>query len=395
MNNSNVSMPNRERFLAICRGERPGDVSIVDWFNRYWMDTPEEWIRQGAPEQIKKSDGFNRYFQFEHIHNLQEIVSEHNRTDLPEAKTGESFYPTPPILPVFEKKVIREDERHRVETTYGGATVEVSKEFPWRMPKYLDHPVKDRVTWDEYRKRLDPYTPERWPSDWYAFVEKTNNEDVPTLLMLEGFFGILRELMGLENLLYTFYDDPNLVEDMMDQVLYLGMEIARRALRDLRIDFVRFWEDMAYKTGPLISPDMFKKFMIPRYKQITDFLHSNGIDIIHVDSDGNINELIPLWLECGITFHWPLEVAAGMDAVALRKKYGKDLILSGNIDKRVFARGKDAIREEVMSKVPFLLETGGYFPSLDHSVPPDISLENFRYYINLLREIGGMEKLPG
>ena len=394
MNKANIPMPNRERFLDICHGKRPGDVSITDWFNRYWLDTPLEWIKQGAPKEIKKAAAFNRYFQFEHIHNLQEIVSEHNRTDLPETEAGEFFFVTPAILPVFEKKVISEDERHRVEMTHGGTTVEVSKEFPGRMPKYLDRPVKDRATWNEYRKRLDPYTPERWPSDWWGFVEKTNSEDTPTLLMLEGFFGILREWTGMENLLYMFYDDPKLVEDMMDHMLYFMMGIAQRVLRDVRVDCIRFWEDMAYKTGPLISPDMFKKYMVPRYKKVTEFLHSHGIDVIHVDCDGNIDELIPLWLECGINFHWPLEVAAGMDAVALRKKYGKELILSGNIDKRVFVKGKDAIREEVMSKVPFLLETGGYLPSLDHAIPPDVPLEGFRYYTNLLREIGGMEKLP-
>ena len=401
MNNSNVSMPNRERFLAICRGERPGDVAIMDWFHRTWAETPEEWVKQDAPEEIKNPDFLNRYFQFEHIHSLQEIISGLNRADLKKKGTGsgvwvtEYFYPTPPIVPVFERKVLKEDEHHRVETTYAGQTVEVSKEFPWRMPKYLDHPVKDWATWNEYKKRLDPDTPERWPTDWNAYVAKTNSEDAPTLLLMVGFFGVLREWMGLERLLYTFYDDPKLVEDMMDHVLYLEMGVAQRALKDLRIEFVRFWEDMAYKSGPLISPDMFKKFMIPRYKQITDFLHSQGIDIIHLDSDGNINELIPIWLEeCGVNFPWPLEVAAGMDAVALRKKYGKDIILAGNIDKRVFAKGKDAIRDEVMSKVPFLIETGGFFPGLDHGTPPDISLENYRYFINLLREIGGTEKLP-
>jgi len=139
---------------------------------------------------------------------------------------------------------------------------------------------------------------------------------------------------------------------------------------------------------------MIRKFMFSRYKQITDFLRSQDIDILHADSDGNINELIPLWLEVGINFPWPLEVAAGMDGVALRKSYGKDIILGGNIDKMALIKGKDAIREEVMSKVPFLLETGGYFPSLDTAINPDIPLENFRYYINLLREIGGKEKLP-
>jgi uroporphyrinogen decarboxylase len=206
---------------------------------------------------------------------------------------------------------------------------------------------------------------------------------------------VLREWTGLERLLYWFYDEPKLVEEMMDQVLYLDMGVAKRALKDLRIDFVRFWEDMAYKAGPLISPEMFKKFMIPRYKIITDFLHSNGIDIIHLDSDGNIEELIPIWLdEVGVNFPWPLEVAAGMDGVALRKKYGKRLILGGNIDKRAFIKGKEALKEEVMSKVPFLVETGGYFPGLDHAIPPDVPFENFKYFINLLREIAGREKLP-
>ncbi len=394
MSNSGKTMPNRERFRAICRGERPGDVAITYWHNRPHTDTPRTWIEQGAPQEINNLDSFIQYFQFERIDSLFEIISGAHRADL--KKAGLSFFiVAPPIVPVFEIKVIEEDERHRTETTYGGAKVMVYKEFPWRMPKYIDRPVKDRATWNEYKKRLDPDTAERWPSDWNAFVQKTNSEDVPTCLQLFGFFASLREWLGTENMLYMFYDDPKLIEDMMEHMLYLSMGIARRAVKDLIIDRADIQEDIAYKNGPLISPDMVKKFMLPRYKQLTDFFHSNGIDIIHVDSDGNINELIPIWLdECGINFHWPLEVAAGMDAVALRKRYGKDLTLAGNIDKRVFAKGKEAIREEVMSKVPFLLETGGYFPSLDHSIPPDISLENFRYFINLLREIGGMPKLP-
>ncbi|GAI97578.1 unnamed protein product, partial [marine sediment metagenome] len=97
----------------------------------------------------------------------------------------------------------------------------------------------------------------------------------------------------------------------------------------------------------------------------------------------------PNWVTCP----WPFEVAAGNDAVALRKKYGKDLIIGGTIDKRALIKGKEAIREEVMSKVPFLLEQGGYFPSVDHAVPPDVTFENYCYYINLMREVAGLEKL--
>ncbi|MFC1912255.1 uroporphyrinogen decarboxylase family protein [Chloroflexota bacterium] len=389
-------MPNRKRFRSICHGKRPGDFLIMDWFHRYWGGILEEWIQQGAPVEIRRPKALNEYFQFEHVHALQEIISEHNRADLKElsSSTQGLYHVTPPVVPVFEIKVLREDERRRIETTYGGVTVEVNKKHPWRMPKFVDHPIKDRASWNEYRKRLDPYTPERWPKDWKAYCAERNSEDAPTLLLLEGFFGVLREWTGVERLLYMFYDDPNLVEDMMDHILYFDMEIAKKALKDLKIDFVRIWEDMSYKSGTLISPDMIRKFMLPRYQKITDFLHSQGIDIIHADSDGNIDELIPLWLEVGVNFPWPLEVAAGMDAIAIRKKYGRNIILGGNIDKRVFTRGKEDIKKEVMSKVPYLVETGAYFPCLDHEIPPGISLENFLYYINLLREFRGDEKLP-
>ncbi len=396
MNEVNAVMPNRARFKEICLGERSGEVSLIDWFHRGWLETIDNWIVEGAPAEITNQDTYNDYFQLDHLHALQEIISEHNRADLKELDTQSlvSVHVTPPVMPVFDIEIISEDERHRVETTYGGVTVEVNKEHPWRMPKYLDRPVKDWATWKEYKKRLDPDTPERWPADWPTYVESMNAKDAPTMLLLEGYFGPLREWTGLEELIYLFHDEPDLVEDMMDQVLHLSLTMAKRVLKDLRIDCVRFWEDMAYRSGPLISPDMFRKFMLPRYRVITDYLRSEGIEILHVDSDGDATELIPLWLEVGVNFPWPLEVAAGMDAIALRKKYGRDLILSGNIDKRAFLEGKDSIRNEVMSKVPYLLETGSYFPCLNHAVPPDVKLDDFRYYVNLLRDIGGLDRLP-
>ena len=388
---------NRERFKAIARGERPGDIMIIDWFHRCLVETPAAWVEEGAPQEMlggstftqSSTDFVDSYFGYDRLHALREIVSGMHRTDLFGITDAESFYPTPPIVPVFEIRTLEEDERSRVETTFGGQTVRVSKEFPWRMPTYLDHPVKDRATWNQYKWRLDPDTPERWPSDWDGFVKQRNSEDTPVCLLAGGFFGPLRSMTGLEPLLLLFYDDPILLEEIMDTVLHLEMEVAKRVLKSMKIDMVRFWEDMAYKTGPMISPEMFRKFMLPRYQKLCDLFRSHGVDLIHVDSDGNIEKLIPLWLEAGVNFHWPLEVAAGMDAVALRKKYGKQLTLVGNIDKQVFPKGKDAIRDEVMSKVPYLIETGGYFPSLDHNVPPDVPFAGFKYYIDLLREIGG------
>lgn len=302
---------------------------------------------------------------------------------------------TVPLVPAYEPRMLAEDEHTATFVNRIGQTVRVAKARLRNMPQYIDWPVKDRATWKEYRKRLDPNSPGRFPADWGAYVKAMNDfgEETPVPLSAGGFYGPLREMVGVEGLSYMFHDDPGLIEDMMDQLLYLNGESIKRVTKEVRVDVATWWEDMAYKAGPLISPAMVRKFMLSRYRQLTDLLHSNGVDINYLDCDGDISDLIPLWLEVGINFTRPLEVAAGMDAVALRKKYGKDLIMSGNIDKRALIKGKDETRAEIMSKVPFLLEQGGYFPHVDHGVPPDVPFENYCYYINTLREVAGLDKL--
>ena len=118
-------------------------------------------------------------------------------------------------------------------------------------------------------------------------------------------------------------------------------------------------------------------------KLVTDFLRKHGVDIIWLDSDGNIEPLIPLLIESGINCIWPIEAAADMDPLKVRSEYGRDLALSGGIDKRAIAVGKESIKEEVYGKVSSLVSEGGYIPSLDHSFPPDISYENFLYYLKV------------
>ncbi|MFC2016870.1 uroporphyrinogen decarboxylase family protein [Chloroflexota bacterium] len=390
-----MSILTRERFLGICRFERPGDLCLLAPVNDFWGQTLKDWVKQGAPEQILDSRFRSAYFQFDDMRFLRNEINCSPHMESLDIGGGVTWrFTIPPIVPRYEPRLIEEDERTITMICQAGKKARVFKDNPEKMPTFLDYPVKDRGTWEEYKKRLDPDTTERWPSDWNAYVQEANSRSEPTVLHVGGFFGFLRELMGLERLLYTFYDDPNLIADMMEQICYFETEIIKRVVKDIRVDLAWFWEDMGFRSGPLISPDMVRKFMMPRYKKMTDLLHSGGVDIIFLDSDGNVNELIPLWLECGINLHFPLECAAGMDAVALRKKYGQNIILMGNIEKQALSKGKDAIREEVMSKVPFLLESGGYFPSPDHLVPPNVTLENYRYFINTLREVAGLEKLP-
>jgi hypothetical protein len=393
-----VDSPEKQRFLDICHFKRPGDLCMMTFsLNCFWNATLQKWVKQGAPEKIVEAKFLGNYFRFQHMTSLLEIRSgiwgleARPKTDMSHGIIIHEGLT--PLVPAFKPEIITEDE-HSVTLKNGGGQIQkYLKSGLDRMPTFLDWPVKDRASWNEIKKRLDPSTPERWPSDWDAYVQKINSKSEPISLEVGGFYGYLREWVGSENILYMFYDDPVLIEDMMEQMLYLETEVIKRTLKDIKVQQATFWEDMCYKAGPLISPDMIRKFILPRWKKITDLLHSYGVDVIFMDCDGNVEKLIPICLEAGINHLWPFEVAAGNDAVAIRKKYGKDLIIGGTIDKRSLMKDKKAIREEVLSKVPFLLGQGGYFPSVDHLVPPDVTFENYCYFINTMREVAGLEKI--
>ena len=383
-----------ERFRGICHFENPGELMLITpYFHDFWTETLDAWVKQGAPEEIRQSRFRGEYFHLDHMRMLREVNLGMFMDKVIDVGGAPYVYGIPPLVPEYEVCKVEEDDESMVLVNTGGQKIRTSKAHPEKMPMYLDFPVKDRATWNEFKKRLDPATPERWPVDWNDYVKRINAKDEPVMLNVGGLFGYIREWMGVESLLYLFYDDPILVEDMMEHMTYLQTEVVKKVVADIRVDCAMYWEDMCFKTGPLISPKMFKQFMVPRYKRVTEILHGAGVDSIFVDSDGNLSALIPLWLESGINGFWPLECAAGNDAVALRKQYGNDIILAGNIDKRAFLKGEEVLREEIMAKVPFLLEKGGYFPSLDHLVPPDVPFTMYQSFINMLREVAGQERI--
>ena len=205
---------------------------------------------------------------------------------------------------------------------------------------------------------------------------------------IEGMFWWVRKMMGLEGLCTAVYDDPELVGQMMSFSVDYQLEILRRVLRRNVADYAVIFEDLAYKNGPLISPALVRRLMLPGYRKITSCLRDFGIDVIIVDSDGDVSSVIPIWLEAGINGILPCEVAAGMDVRTLRSEYGERLILVGGIDKRALARDRETIRQEVLAKVRPLVQRGGYFPTVDHQVPYEVSLDNYRYYLDLVRKVG-------
>jgi uroporphyrinogen decarboxylase len=158
------------------------------------------------------------------------------------------------------------------------------------------------------------------------------------------------------------------------------IEAARPVLETIDVEYIILSEDMAMKTGPLISPRLYRTFVYPRLRRVVEFFKGHGVRYVGVDTDGNPEVLIPMLMDAGIDILWPLERAAGQDPLRLRKTYGRSLRLWGGVDKRVLVKGPEAIDTHLQRLIP-LVEEGGFIPTIDHTVPPDVSWENFQYYM--------------
>lgn len=355
----------KERFLKTVRFENIDRPPL--WEFGFWEETLERWKKEGLQEfGIKDFLGLDeiKFFNppfFVHVLNLE---------------------------PPFEEEIFEDTSDYKIYRDNTGIT---KKEFKNKMtmPLFLKYPIENKNDWMEFKKRLDPYSSDRYPTNWED-IKSLATQDCPLTLFAGSLFGLLRDWIGVENFSIMFYDEPAFVEEMIEYLTDFFIQSTNRVLQEVRIDHAHFWEDMAYKNGPLISPEMVKKFMLPGYKKIMEHLRTYNIDVFSVDCDGNVDELIPIWLEAGINGILPCEVAAGMDMVSLRKKYGNNLWMAGGIDKRALISGKKAIKKEVLGKVPYLLKTGGYIPTIDHGVPPDVSLDNYCYYLKILKEIMGI-----
>ncbi len=256
------------------------------------------------------------------------------------------------------------------------------------MPMWLEYPVVDRKSWETVkRERLSiDNIVGRFSGSIDNFLKILKKESIPIYLGdFYGFFGSLRLMMGEEKLFMTYYDDPSLIKDMNQHILNLWLAISEELISKIEFDAAYFWEDMSGKNGSLISMTTFREFMMPYYCKITDFLRSKGIKKIGVDTDGNVGELIPMFLEAGVNMMYPFEQQAGNDLIQYRKKY-PDLVMMGGVDKNTLLKGRENIDKE-LEKMKWLISQGGYIPFCDHAVPPNASWENYKYYRQRLDNI--------
>ncbi len=376
-------MNDRERFLSTMHYQ-PVDRSPICDFS-FWEETIVVWRDQGLPDDIVAPDYYLwRNGNADHFFGMDYSI------DRAVNATGIDIG----LVPAFEEKVIEDRGDHEIMQQSDGVRV-LRRKFMSSIPAHQGYLLTDRDSWQKhYKPRLDPSTPERYPDDWDARAKLWTDPKREQVIGLNAgsLYGWIRNWNGLENLSLVVYDDPAWFEEMVTTVTDCIIGTLSRALETGgQFDAAFIWEDMAYKAGPLLSPKHFKQFLVPQYRRLSDFLRSYGVDVICVDCDGKIDLLVPLWLEAGINCIYPIEVGTWeADPIAFRRKYGKDMLIMGGFNKRILANTKEAIEKEIYRLAP-LVEEGGYIGFCDHRVPPDVPLENYWFYLEMVREVWGRD----
>jgi uroporphyrinogen decarboxylase len=291
-------------------------------------------------------------------------------------------------LPAFVSRTIDENERWRTAIDQYGFTVRTLKEqsVTPHVYYYLAGCVANRKDWTKLQERYDPLDPRRKPRTWGPELwQHLNGLAAPVSMRIDWGPGRGAKngyAMGLEPFLETLMDDPGFAKEMLDFWADFVIAVAKDWFDRVRFDFVFFNEDgMGYKNSTLVSPHMYQAIWLPAMRKVVDFLHGYGVDIIAYYSSGNLRPLIPTLLDIGVNLYFPLEVAAGMDALALRKEFGRDIRLIGNISRQALMDGLQAIDEEFDRKVPALMVDGGYIPAADDIITPDMAFASYQHYI--------------
>lgn len=351
---------------------------IPDMEFGYWPQTIRRWAGEGLPLSLTKKeknsmflDKLDDFFSFDtYGHQLPDLSH---------------------MNPKFEEKILGQRGAVTVRRDTSGIVLEqyLDDVDESSIPHFVEFPVKSASDWDEMKRRFRRGDSTRLYRD--VDIEAAGKADAEGKMIAISFigpYGQLRNWMGMENLSYAFYDMPDLIHEMVDHWSELCAQRIERLPDDIPIDYVYWWEDMAGKNGPLVSPAVFRLFLQPCYKRVMDAAKKRGCVLAHVDCDGNPHDIVGNWFEEGVNVMFPLEIQAGVDAMAWRKEFGKDLRFRGGINKYVLVEGGKAIDDE-LERIKPLLEDGGFVPHLDHLVPPDIPYSHYCEYLDKKRKLIG------
>jgi uroporphyrinogen decarboxylase len=359
----------------------------------FWKDTLVKWASKGHITEQEAA-----------------LWGDNNPTDASiSAKLGfdfnwsNTFAPQMRLDPPIESRVLEVLPDGTRKVLDGNGVIILEKDDATGIPTEIDHMFKGRKQWEEiYKPRLQ-YTDDRvtrarvntgtellpYLDGGFEYLRRSEWE-TPYGLSCGSLYGVIRNWLGMIGSVYLLADDEPLMDEIIDTVGELCFLCVEKALESgARFDFGHFWEDICFKSGPLINPGVFRAKVGPHYKRITDLLLEHGIDVVSLDCDGKIDALVPIWLENGVNTMFPIEVGTWRASIQpWREQYGRQVLGVGGVDKKVFARDYAAIDAEVERLKP-LVALGGYIPCIDHRLPPDADWANVQYYCERMREAFG------
>jgi len=344
----------------------------------YWPQTIRRWLREGMPIELTK-DEQNQMF----LGKLDAFFGFEGEGTGLGMRTWMSPGFEDKILERRASSVVMQDGSGVVAERYGNEVEESS------IPRFIRFPVQTPADWASMKERYRLDDPVRViPQNEIENARSEADKGKMVSIFFTGFYGQLRNWMGMENLSLAFYEFPEMVHDMVEHWAELCAQQIEQLPKDFPIEQIVWWEDMAGRNGPLVGPKMFREFLQPGYHRVMTAAKKHGAVLGIVDCDGNPHDIVANWLEEGVNIMFPLEVQAGVDAFAWRREFGKQLRLKGGIAKEPLVQGGKAIDRE-LERIKPLLEQGGYIPHLDHLVPPDISYANYCYYLEKKRKLIG------
>ena len=323
-----LTMTTRERVKKLLNFEPVDAFPKIEWA-AWWNKTVERWQQEGLSEEM----------------NYTEILEYFGMDNLICIGVG----------PKFPEKIhIGDGHVHSME-----------EYLMWREELYSDQIIENFV---QRARELKPLHDEG---------------KIAIRVWLDGFFWFPRRLFGIEEHLYAFYDEPELMHMMNQDLLEFNIKAIRALYQVLVPEFVGMAEDMSYNKGPMLSKACFDEFVAPYYKQLVPKLRERGIRVL-IDTDGDVEPLIPWFKECGIQGVIPLERQSQVDVARIREKY-PEWIMIGGYDKTIMHLGEEAMRKEFERLLP-TMKKGRYIPAVDHQTPPDVNMENYRTYVRLSAE---------
>jgi uroporphyrinogen decarboxylase len=279
------------------------------------------------------------------------------------------------------------DGCQRVQTANG--TIERFKPGVVSIPSEDDYLLKDREAFETLFKPRMQFVPERVNLEYYKHFNETRPNDIPVGLHLGSVMGQIRDICTVMGMSYLIYDeDEELFADIVDTYADMQYKCAEAILETgAKFDFAHYWEDICFKGGPLLSPDLFDELCAKHYKKRNELCHKYGIDIISLDCDGVVDKLLPTWVENGVNTMFPIEVGVWGDQFApARERFGTEVLGVGAMDKTALRKDRDAVDAE-LERMQRLVDLGGFIPCPDHRLMPGSKFELVKYYAEEIKKL--------